>query len=160
MASGFDGKRVLAFLFGTRWWMLWHAFITLLLVPFVAVAVWLIDFQPGLGLQGGDVMAGLLLFFVLGEAPATLVHAMLFAWMLPDREAGQLLKFVAIWAVAFAVFTAVLWSMVEIAAYSAVGSAARIVWMVLAIALVAALHVASLLVLHRFRRWHAAGGVL
>lgn len=140
--------------------MLWHAFITLLLVPFVAVAVWLIDFQPGLGLQGGDVMAGLLLFFVLGEAPATLVHAMLFAWMLPDREAGQLLKFVAIWAVAFAVFTAVLWSMVEIAAYSAVGSAARIVWMVLAIALVAALHVASLLVLHRFRRWHAAGGVL
>jgi hypothetical protein len=32
--------------------------------------------------------------------------------------------------------------------------------MVLAIALVAALHVASLLVLHRFRRWHAAGGVL
>jgi hypothetical protein len=99
MAAGFDGKRVVAFLFGTRWWMLWHAFITALLLPFVAVAIWLIDFQPGLGLQGGDVMAGLLLFFVLGEAPATLVHAMLFAWTLSDREPGQLLKFVAMWAV-------------------------------------------------------------
>lgn len=160
MASGFDGRRIVAFLFGTRWWMLWHAFITLLLVPFVAVAVWLIDFQPGGGMQGGDVMAGLLLFFVLSEAPATLVHAMIFAWTLPDREAGQLLKVVAMWAVAFAVFTAVLWSMVEISAHSAVGSAARIVWIVLAIALVAALHGAGLLALHRFRRWHAAGGIL
>jgi hypothetical protein len=160
MAAGFDGKRVVAFLFGTRWWMLWHAFITALLLPFVAVAIWLIDFQPGLGLQGGDVMAGLLLFFVLGEAPATLVHAMLFAWTLSDREPGQLLKFVAMWAVAFAVFTAVLWSTVEISAQSGIGSAGRVAWMVLAIALVAALHGAGLLVLHRFRRWHAAGGVL
>ncbi len=159
MASGFHGKRVVAFLFGTGWWVPWHALITLLLLPFVAVAVWLVDFQPGGGQQGGDVMAGLLLFFVLGEAPVTLVHAMLFAWMLPDREPGQLLKFVAMWAVAFAVFTAVLWSMVEISAYSAVGSAGRIAWMVLAIALVAALHGAGLLVLHRFRRWRAAGGV-
>lgn len=160
MASRFDGKRVVACLFGTRWWVPWHAFITLLLVPFAAVAVWLIDFRPGLGVQGGDVMAGMLLIFVLGEAPATLVHVMLFAWMLPDREPGQLLKFVAMWAVAFAVFTAVLWSMVEIAAYSAVGSPARIVWMVLVIALVAALHGAGLFVLHRFRRWRAAGGIL
>jgi multisubunit Na+/H+ antiporter MnhB subunit len=160
MASGLDGKRVVAFLFGTRWWTLWHAFITLILVPFVAVAVWLIDFQPGGGMQGGDVMAGLLLLFVLSEAPATLAHATLYAWMLPDREAGQLLKILAIWAVAFAVFTAVLWSMVEISAHSPVGSAARIVWIVLAIALVAALHGAGLVVLHRFRRWRAAGGVL
>jgi hypothetical protein len=160
MTSRFDGKRVVTFLFGTRWWMLWHAFITLLLLPFLAVAVWLIDFQPGGGMQGGDVMAGLLLFFVLGEAPATLVHAMLFAWMLPDREAGQVLKIVAMWAVVFAVFTAVLWSMVEISAQSAAGSAARIVWMALAIALVAALHGAGLLALNRFRRWRAAGGVL
>ncbi|MGB8435663.1 MAG: hypothetical protein WCE38_15520 [Burkholderiales bacterium] len=160
MASGVYGNRVVAFLFGTRWWMLWHAFITLLLVPFVAVAAWLIDFQPGGSMQGGGVMAGLLLFFVLGEAPATLLHAMLFAWMHPDHEAGQLLKIVAMWAVGFAVFTAVLWSMVEISAHSEVGSAARIVWIVLASALVAALHGAGLLVLHRFRRWRAAGGVL
>jgi hypothetical protein len=160
MPAGFDGKRILMFLFGTRWWVPWHALITLLLLPFAAVAVWLVDFQPGLGVQGGDVMAGLLLFFVLGEAPVTLVHAMLFAWMLPDREPGQLLKFVAMWAVAFAVFTAVLWAMVEVSAHSDVGSPARIAWMVLAIAVVAALHGAGLLVLHRFRRWRAAGGVL
>jgi len=160
MVSGFDGKRILAFLFGTRWWSLWHAFITLLLVPFLTVVVWLIDFQPGIGMQGGDVMAGLLLLFVMGEAPASFVHAMLFAWTRPDREAGQLLKFVAMWAAAFALFTAVLWAMVELAALSAVGSAGRVAGVVLAIALVAALHGAGLVVLQRFRRWRAAGGVL
>jgi multisubunit Na+/H+ antiporter MnhB subunit len=160
MSSGRDGKRITAFLFGTQWWMLWHAFITLLLVPFVAVVVWLIDFQPGGGLQGGDVMAGLLLFFVMGEAPATFVHAMLFAWTRPDREPGQLLKFVAMWAVAFALFTAVLWAMVEIAAQSAVATAGRVAGILLAIVLVATLHCAGLVTLQRFRRWRAAGGVL
>ncbi len=158
MASALDGKRIVAFLFGTRWWVPWHAFITLLLLPFAAVAIWLIDYQAGM--QGGDVMAGLLLFFVLGQAPATLAHTMLFAWTLPDHEPGQLLKFVAMWAVAFAVFTALLWGMVEIAAHAAVGSAGRIVGLLLAIALVAALHGAGLVVLQRFRRWRAAGGVL
>ena len=160
MVSGIDGKRVVAFLFGTRWWALWHAFITLLLAPFVAVVVWLFDFEPGTGSQGGDVMAGLLLFFVLAEAPATFVHAMLFAWTRPDREAGQLLKFVAMWAVAFALFTAVLWAMVEWAALSPAGSAGRIAGLLLAIALVVALHGAGLVVLDRFGRWRAAGGVL
>ncbi len=160
MVAKFDGKQVVAFFFGTRWWMLWHAFITLLLLPFVAITIWLIDFQPGGAMPGGDVMAGLLLFFVLGEAPATLVHAMLVAWMLPDREPGQLLKFVAMWAVAFALFTAVLWAMVEIAAQSAVGSAGRVAGLLLALALVAALHGAGLVALQRFGRWRAAGGVL
>jgi len=160
MSSAIDGKRVVSFLFGTRWWMLWHAYITLLLVPFAAVIAWLIDFQPGSGSQGGDVMAGLLLFFVLGEAPATFVHVMLFAWTRPDREAGQVLKFVAIWAVAFALFTAVLWAMVEVAALSAGGTAGRIVGLLLAIGLVATLHCAGLVMLQRFRRWRAAGGVL
>lgn len=160
MVSRFDARQVLEFFFGTRWWMLWHAFITLLLLPFVAVAVWLIDFEPGGAMQGGDVMAGLLLFFVLGEAPATLVHAMLFAWTRPDREPGQLLKFVAMWAVVFALFTAVLWVMVEIAAQSAIGSAGHVAGITLAIALVAALHGAGLVVLQRFRRWRAGGGVL
>lgn len=160
MASRFDGRQIVAFLFGTRWWMLWHAFITLLLLPFVAVAIWLIDFQPGAGAQGGDVMAGLLLFFVLGQAPATLVHAMLFAWTRPDHEAGQLLKFVAVWAVAFVLFTAVLWIMVEVAAQSALGTAGHVAGLLLAVALVAALHVAGLVALRRFRRWRAAGGVL
>lgn len=158
MTSGTDGKRVVSFLFGTRWWMLWHAYITLLLVPFLAVVAWLIDFQPGGGSQGGDVMAGLLLFFVLGEAPATFVHAMLLAWTRPDREAGQLLKFVAIWAVGFALFTAVLWAMVETAALSAGGSTGRIVGLLLAIVLVATLHFAGLVMLQRFRHWRAAGG--
>jgi hypothetical protein len=160
VVSRFDGKRLLTFLFGTGWWVLWHAFITLLLLPFLAVVVWLVGFEPGGGSQGGDVMAGLLLFFVLGEAPATFVHAMLFAWTRPDREAGQLLKFVAMWAVAFALFTAVLWAMVEIAAQSAVATAGRAVGLVLSIALVAALHGVGLVVLQRFGRWRAAGGVL
>jgi len=160
MEFRFNGKRVVAFFLGARWWMLWHAFITLLLLPFLAVAIWLIDFQPGGGTQGGDVMAGLLLFFVLGEAPATLVHAMLFAWTRPDREPGQLLKFVAVWAVAFALFTAMLWITVEIAAQSGPGSAGRVAGLLVAIALVAALHGGGLAVLERFRRWRAAGGVL
>lgn len=160
IATGIDGKRVAGFLFGSRWWTLWHAFITLLLVPFVAVAVWLISFEPGGGPQGGDVMAGLLLFFVMGEAPATFVHTVLFAWTRPDREAGQLLKFVAMWAVAFALFTALLWVLVEVAAQSAVGSAGRMAGLLLAIALVLAVHGAGLVVLQRFRRWRAAGGEL
>lgn len=150
----------MTFLFGAGWWTLWHALVTLLLLPFLAVIAWLVDFEPGASAQGGDVMAGLLLLFVLGEAPATFVHAMLFAWTRPDREAGQVLKFVAMWAVAFALFTAVLWAMVETAAQSAAGSAARIVGIVIALALVAALHGAGLVVLQRFRRWRAAGGVL
>jgi hypothetical protein len=160
MVTGIDGKRVAGFLFGSRWWMVWHAFITLLLLPFAVVAVWLMRFQPGAGLQGGDVMAGLLLIFVLGEAPATFVHAVLFAWTRPDREAGQLLKFVAIWAVAFVLFTALLWVMVEIAAQSSAGSAGRAIGVLLAIALVAVLHGAGLMILEQFRRWRAAGGVL
>jgi hypothetical protein len=160
MATAIDGKRVAGFLFGSRWWTLWHAFITLLLLPFAAVTVWLVRFQPGPGAQGGDVMAGLLLIFVLGEAPATFVHAMLFAWTRPDHEAGQLLKFVAIWAVAFALFTAALWVMVEIAALSSAGSAGRAAGALLAVALVATLHGVGLVILERFRRWRAAGGVL
>jgi predicted permease len=160
MVTGIDGKRVAGFLFGSRWWTLWHAFITLLLVPFAAVAVWLMRFEPGAGAQGGDVMAGFLLIFVLGEAPATFVHTMLFAWTRSDREAGQLLKFVAIWAVAFALFTAALWIMVEIAAQSSAGSAGRAAGVLLAIALVVALHGAGLMILEHFRRWRTAGGVL
>jgi len=160
MSSGIDGKRIVSFLFGTRWWILWHVYISLLLLPFVAVVGWLINFQPGAGSQGGEVMAGLLLFFVLGQAPATFVHVMLYAWTRPDREAGQLLKFVAIWAVAFAVFTAVLWAMVEIAALSSPGTGGRIAGLLLAIALVATIHFAGLVMLERFRRWRAAGGVL
>lgn len=105
-------------------------------------------------------MAGLLLFFVMGEAPATFVHTVLFAWTRPDREAGQLLKFVAMWAVAFALFTALLWVLVEVAAQSAVGSAGRMAGLLLAIALVLAVHGAGLVVLQRFRRWRAAGGEL
>jgi len=155
-----DGKRVAKFLFGTGWWTLWYGLITLLLLPFLAVIAWLIDFQPGAGARGGDVMAGLLLLFVMGEAAATFVHAMLLAWMRPDREAGQLLKFIATWAVAFALFTAGLWSMVETAAQSAGGSPGRIVGIVISLALVAGLHGASLVVLQRFRRWRAAGGIL
>jgi len=159
MASGIDGKRVVAFLFGARWWTLWQVLITLLLLPFVGVAVWLIDFEPGTGSQG-EVMATLLLFFVLGEALATFVHAMLFAWTRRDREPGQLLKFVALWAVAFALFTAVLWALVEWAALAGPGSAGRAAGLLLAIALVAALHGAGLVVLDRFKRWRADGGVL
>lgn len=159
MASGIDGKGIAVFLFGARWWVLWHASITLLLVPFVAVVAWLIDFEPGRGTHG-EVMASLLLFFVLGEALATFAHAMLFAWTRPDREPGQLLKFVAMWAVAFALFTAVLWGLIEWAALAAAGSARRAAGLVLAIALVAALHGVGLVVLDRFRRWRAAGGVL
>jgi predicted permease len=160
MVSGIDGKRVAGFLFGSRWWTLWHALITLLLVPFAVVTAWLVRFQPDAGPQGGDVMAGLLLIFVLGEAPATFVHTMLFAWTRPDREAGQLLKFVAIWAVVFALFTAALWFMVEVATQSSAGSAGRAAGVLLAIALVVALHGAGLITLERFRRWRAAGGVL
>ncbi len=159
MVSGIDGKGIAAFFFGTRWWVLWHALITLLLLPFVAVVVWLIDFEPGTGSQG-EVMAALLLVFVLGEALATFVHAMLFAWTRPDREPGQLLKFVAMWAVAFALFTAVLWAMVEWAALAGAGSAGRVAGVLLAIALVVALHGTGLVVLDRFKRWRAAGGVL
>jgi hypothetical protein len=155
-----DVKRVAKFLFGNGWWTLWYGLITLLLLPFLAVVAWLIDFQPDAGARGGDVMAGLLLLFVMGEATATFVHAMLLAWMRPDREAGQLLKFIALWAVAFALFTAVLWSMMETAARSAGGSAGRIIGIAISLALVVGLHGAGLVVLQRFRRWHAAGGVL
>lgn len=159
MVSGIDGKGIAAFFFGTRWWALWHALITLLLLPFVAVVVWLIDFEPATGTQG-EVMAALLLVFVFGEALVTFVHAMLFAWTRPDREPGQLLKVAAVWAVAFALFTAVLWAMVEWAALAGAGSAGRVAGVLLAIALVVALHGAGLVVLDRFKRWRAAGGVL
>ena len=85
---------------------------------------------------------------------------MLFAWTRADREAGQLLKVVAVWAVAFTLFTAALWAMLEMAALSARGSAGRVAGLFFAVALVAALHGAGLVVLQRFRRWRASGGVL
>lgn len=159
MMSAIDDKGIVAFFFGTRWWVVWHAAITLLLLPFVAVVVWVVGFEPGAGSQG-EVMAALLLFFVIGEALATFVHAMLFAWTRQDREPGQLLKFVALWAVAFALFTAVLWAVVEWAALAGTGSAGRVAGLLLAIGLVATLHGAGLVVLERFKRWRAGGGVL
>ncbi len=65
------------FVFGTGWWIPWHAVLLVTLLPVAGVLYWTRVIKLGTGPNGGDILALLELMIVLALIVMSLVNAMI-----------------------------------------------------------------------------------
>jgi hypothetical protein len=92
------------FVFGSGWWIAWHAVLLVSLVPLWVVMDWMRTMQPGKGPQGGEAIFIFLLLVVMILIGASLVNGLMWAGLQPWSWAKRYLLFplglIAAWIVA------------------------------------------------------------
>ena len=135
---------VLKFVFGSGWWIAWHAVLLVSLVPLGFVLAWMRTMEPGKGPQGGEVMFMLLVLALTMLIGVSLVNGVLWAGTQPWPWTRRYLLLPLAMIVAWIVVVWILFALVETATGIGVSPQARTLsWWGL-IASFAALYLANL----------------
>jgi hypothetical protein len=84
---------VLKFVFGSGWWIAWHAVLLVSLIPLWFIMDWMRTMQPGKGPQGGEAVFIFLLLVLMILIGVSFVNGLMWAGLQPWSWAKRYLLF-------------------------------------------------------------------